>query len=128
MPGVRPATLRLMWRAEDSYDLYRGSRKLGTARVEETGKWTARFDREGRAWLATAEDAPDLLRLTGAFILAHEAREAPAVEGSPPAEKSVPAAERRLSENWKRLQEKRRLSRLDDLLRQARKRIVPLKT
>ncbi|MGH6922878.1 MAG: hypothetical protein ACRED5_03825 [Propylenella sp.] len=127
VPSVRPATLRLRWKAEDSYDLYRGSGRLGTARVEENRQWTARFDDNGKAWRATADSAQDLLRLIGVFVLAQEAREAPPAKTALPVEK-VPAAERRLSGQWEMLQEKRRLERLDELIGQARRRIVPAKS
>ena len=127
VPGVKPATFRLRWKAVDSYDLYRASRKLGTARIEESGEWTARFDREGKAWLATADSAEGLLRLIGVFVLAHEARETPAPEASPSGKKDVSAAERKLSNKWKELQEKRRVTGLNGLIKEARRRIVPAK-
>ena len=44
VPGIRPSTFKLVDRGPDSYFLYRSSRKLGTARVEEDGSWSARFD------------------------------------------------------------------------------------
>lgn len=124
--GVRPATFRLRWKAEDSYDLYRGSRKLGTARVEESREWTARFEHDGKAWIARADAAPELLHLVGTYILAHEARRSPPADAPPPAGKAS-AAERRLSEEWLELQEKRRAAALDILIKNARKQIVPAK-
>jgi hypothetical protein len=126
VPGVRPATFRLRWRAEDSYDLYRGSRKLGTARIEENSEWTGRFDREGKAWRATADSGEELLRLIGVFLLAQEGKDAPSA-ASPAVAKDVSAAERRLSAKWNRLQEERRLSRLDELIEEARTRVVAVK-
>lgn len=126
LPGGRPATFRLRWKAPDSFDLYRGSRKLGTARVEENGEWTARFDRDRKGWQASAGSGVDLLRLVGVFVLAHEAKEAPPAEQDMPKEK-VPAAERKLSAKWNDLQEKRRREGLNRMIRKARERIVPLK-
>ena len=126
VPGVSPATFRLRWKAEDSYDLYRGSRKLGTARIEENSEWTARFDREGKAWRATADSGEELLRLIGVFLLAQEGKDAPSA-ASPAVAKDVSAAERRLSAKWNRLQEERRLSRLDELIEEARTRVVAVK-
>jgi hypothetical protein len=126
VPGGRPATFRLRWKAPESFDLYRGSRKLGTARVEENGDWTARFDRNGKSWHAAAGSGEELLRLVGVFVLAHEAKEVPPAELDLPKEK-VPAAERKLSAKWNDLQEKKRLEGLDRMIRKARERIVPVK-
>ena len=128
VPGVRPATFRLRWKAEGSFDLYRSSRKLGRARVEEDGDWTARFEATGKRWLATAASGEDLLGLVDIFLLAQEAKEvSPPPKDNPPDNRSVTAAERKLSAKWQDLQEKRRIARLDELIREARKRIRPAK-
>ena len=78
MPGARPATFKLLPRAEDSFFLYRSSRKIGTARVEENGDWTARLEDENPRRLATAKSGRELLKLVGEYILTREAREAAA--------------------------------------------------
>jgi hypothetical protein len=86
MAGVRPATFKLVERGPDSYFLYRSSRKLGTARVEENGEWTARFDDPDGPIEATASSGPELLRMVGTWLLAHEARE----EAAQPLEETHP--------------------------------------
>jgi hypothetical protein len=124
VPGVRPAAFRLRWKAEDSYDLYRSSRTIGTARVEENGEWTARFDHGKKSWRATGGSADDLLQLVGTFVLAREAKESRPTESDLPMAK-VSAAERRLSSKWQELQERRRVASLDALIKEARKRVIP---
>src|SRR4051812_23382227 len=76
MPGVRPATFKLVERAKESFYFYRSSKKLGTARVEENGDWSARIGEGKTGVIATAKSGPELLKLVGTFILAGEAREA----------------------------------------------------
>lgn len=122
VPGRRPATFRLRWKAEDSYDLYRGSRKLGTARVEENGDWTARFEDGAKPWQASGTDASDLLRLVGRFLLAHEALAVAPAKAEAPTDR-VPAAERRLSEKFKAMQEDRRRSALKGMIKDARRKL-----
>lgn len=75
VPGVRPATFKLVERGPGSYALYRSSRKLGTARVEEDGNWTARFGDGKSERQAEAESGKALLRVVGGWLLLHEARE-----------------------------------------------------
>src|ERR1044071_9172214 len=76
IPGVRPATFKLLERAKESYFLYRSSKKLGTARVEENGEWTARIGEGKAGFIATARSGPELLKLVGTYLLAGEARAA----------------------------------------------------
>jgi hypothetical protein len=75
---------------------------------------------------ATADSGEELLRLIGVFLLAQEGKDAPSA-ASPAVAKDVSAAERRLSAKWNRLQEERRLSRLDELIEEARTRVVAVK-
>ena len=74
LAGVKPATMKLVERGPESYFLYRSSRKIGTARVEPDGAWTARFETAEGTWNASGDSAPDLLRSVGSFLLATEAR------------------------------------------------------
>jgi hypothetical protein len=78
VPGARPAAFKLVERAEDSFYLYRSSRKIGTARVEESGDWTARIETDDLRRTATAKSGPELLQLVGAYLLTLDARAAAA--------------------------------------------------
>jgi hypothetical protein len=127
LPGVRPATFKLTERAKESFYLYRSSRKLGTARVEENGAWTARIG-EGKAGLvATAETGPELLKLVGAYLLAGEAREAaarPVEEANPEFRiKGKKSPEERLSIEFARRAQAARIADLDDLLAELKANI-----
>jgi hypothetical protein len=127
VPGVRPVGFKLVEKAADSYDLYRSSRKFGTARVEPMGDWTARFEAPGGEFTAAAQSAPDLLRLVGAYLLLGDARK----EAEKPVEESRPelrvgkkaTAEEKLSLEFARRAQKRRIAELDDTLEELRKRI-----
>lgn len=125
VPGVRPASFKLVGRGPDSYDLFRSSRKIGTARVEESGAWTARFEVPRRRWTASAASAEGLLRLVGTFLLAGEAREAAArpVEETDPALKAKRRmnAEQKLSRQFAERAQARRLEELDALIAECRK-------
>jgi hypothetical protein len=126
MPGVRPASFKLVGKAADSFDLFRSSRKIGTARREEDG-WSAQFDAPGGRWTASAGSAAELLRLVGGYLLAGEAREAaarPVEETHPELKvKRKKSAEEALSIRLIRLGEERRVAQLDALLKELRKRI-----
>jgi hypothetical protein len=74
VPGARPATFKLIERALESYFVFQSSRKLGTARVEPNGEWTARFKDGDGEWVAAAKSAAELLQLIGKFELAKTAR------------------------------------------------------
>jgi hypothetical protein len=120
VPGIRPATFKLVERGPDSYFLYRSSRKLGTARVEENGGWTARFDDPDIPVEATAHSGPELLRLVGTYLLAQEAR----AEAARPLEETHPelrvkgrkTPEEKLSIEMMRRAQERRLEKLDSLI------------
>ena len=126
--GVRPATFKLKESAQDSFDLYHSSRKIGTARVEGRGAWSARFRAADREW-KTKEKSPDeLLRLVGTFMLAQKARESE----TPPVQRSAPdtkikatPTERKLSQRWAELSLKSHLEKLDQIIGECRKRIAP---
>ncbi len=77
--GVRPATFKLVEKAEGSCDLFRSSKRIGTARVEEDGTLSARFKSSDGEWSATAKSASDLLQLVGRYLLTIDARTAAAM-------------------------------------------------
>jgi hypothetical protein len=127
VPGVRPANFKLVERAEESFYLYRSSRKNGTARVEENGEWTARVEGGDARFVATATSGPELLKLVGTYLLASEARTA----ASKPVEESHPelrikgkkTAEERLSIEFTRCSQASRIAELDELLAALRRSI-----
>jgi hypothetical protein len=125
LPGARPATFKLLERAKESYFLYRSSKKLGTARVEENGEWTARVGEGKSAVLATAKSGPELLKLVGTWLLAGEAREAaarPVEESNPELRiKGRKSPEERLSIEFARRAQATRLAELDALLADQKK-------
>jgi len=124
IPGVRPAAFKLVERAKESYFLYRSSRKLGTARVEESGEWTARVGEGKTGFVATAKTGPDLLKLVGTYLLAQEAREAaqrPVEENNPELRiKGKKSPEERLSIEFAKRAQAARVGELDALLAQLR--------
>ena len=126
VPGVRPATFKLVEKGPELYDLYRSARKIGTARVEPNGEWTARFEAAGR-WTAAAKSGPELLRLIGTYLLAGEAREQTArpLEETHPelGAKGKRTADEKLSIEFIRRGQMRRASQLDELLGELGKQI-----
>jgi hypothetical protein len=130
IPGARPATFKLIERAKDSYLLYRSSRKLGTARVEENGEWTARIGEGKAAFVATAKSGPDLLKLVGTWLLAREAREAaarPVEEANPELRiKGKKSPEERLSIEFAKRAQAARTADLDALLAELERNIKRL--
>lgn len=129
MPGVRPATFKLVGRAEDSFLLYRSSRKLGTARVEKDGSWSAQVGEGKSGFVARAFSGRELLNLVGAYLLAGEAREAaarPVEEANPDLRiKGKKSPEERLSIEFARRAQAARIADLDELLAQLGKSIRP---
>ena len=127
MPGTRPATFKLVERAKESFYLYRSSRKLGTARVEESGEWTARVGEGKSSFIATAKSSPELLKLVGTYFLAAEAREAamrPVEENNPELRiKGKKSAEERLSIEFARRAQATRIADLDEMLAQLKRSI-----
>jgi hypothetical protein len=127
VPGVRPASFKLVEKATDSFDLFRSSRKIGAARVETDGAWTARFDGPDGGWQASAGSAAELLRLVGAYLLLGEARAAaarPLEEKRPELRaKGKKSAEQALSIKLLRLGEERRLAQLDAQMKELRRSI-----
>ena len=125
VPGVRPASFKLVERAANSYDVFRSSKKIGTARVEEGGGWSAQFEAPRKTWVATAASSEALLRLLGTFLLAGEARAAAArpVEEIDPAlkVKGKANAEQKLSRAFAARAQERRLAELDEVLTECRK-------
>jgi hypothetical protein len=122
VPGARPATFKLVERAEDSFYLYRSSRKIGTARVEENGDWTARIEAGDLKRTAAAKSGRELLLLVGAYLLTREAREAAArpVEESDPAlrVKGRKTPEERLSLEFAERAQASRIAALDQRLQE----------
>ena len=102
--------------------------EIGTARVEGRNAWTARFtapDASGRR----RKSSDELLRLVGTFLLAQKARESE----TPPVQRSAPdtkvkstPAERKLSQRWAELSLRSHLEKLDQIIAECRKRIVPV--
>ncbi len=131
VPGIRPATFKLVGRGPDSYFLYGSSKKLGTARVEPDGEWTARFATPAGSLEASAPSGPELLRLVGTYLLAGEAREAasrPIEEIHPELRvKGKKSAEEKLSIEIVRRGEKRRVEKLDALLAELSEHVTPRK-
>lgn len=130
VPGVRPATFKLIERAEDSFFLYRSSRKLGTARVEENGEWSARIGEGKTGFVATAKTGPELLKLVGTYLLAREARAAaqrPVEESNPELQiKGKKSPEERLSIEFAKRAQAARAADLDRLIAGLSKSIRPL--
>lgn len=122
VPGARPSAFKLVEWAPDSFHLFRSSRKIGKATKEER-VWRARFQYDGKEWRASGESASDLLRLVGAFILAHEARDAAAA----PAGKAKGRATRdeRISLQFLERARTLRVAEIDELIALCRKRVKP---
>jgi hypothetical protein len=129
VPGVPPATMKLIERALESYFLYRSSRKIGTARVEEKGQWSARFEDGDGEWTASAGSRPDLLQLVGKFLLTKDARAKalrPVAEANPDlAVKGKKSAEERLSIAFAERAQKSRVADLDKALTELRTKVKP---
>lgn len=129
LPGVRPAAFKLVERALESYFLYRSSRKIGTARVEANGKWTARFEDSDGEWTAGAESAAELLRSVGTFLLAKDARklaERPVEVANPElSTKGRRTPEERLSLAFAERLRKGRIANLDEMLKRLSRGIGP---
>jgi hypothetical protein len=129
VPGVSPASMKLVERALESYFLYRSSRKIGTARVEGKGAWTARFEDDDGEWTATAGSGPELLRLVGTFLLTKDAKakaQRPVEEANPDlAVKGKKSAEERLSIAFAERAQKARIADLDKALNEFKTRVKP---
>jgi hypothetical protein len=127
--GVSPVTMKLVERALESYFLYRSSRKIGTARVEEKGKWSARFEDEDGEWAASAPSEVELLCLVGKFLLTKSARAKAArpVEETNPdlAVKGKKSAEERLSIAFAERAQKARIGDLDRAIAEFRTKVRP---
>lgn len=126
VPGVRPAAFKLVEKGVESFDLFRSSGRLGTARVEERGQWAARFAFDGKDWKARADSAEALLQRIGTFILATEAHEAAAE----PVEKTLKVkaksrltAEEKFSLEWARRAQDVRLEKLNALIAECARSI-----
>jgi hypothetical protein len=129
VPGARAALFKLVERALESYFLFRSSRKIGTARVEPNGYWTARFDDVDGSWIASSKSSMDLLRLIGEFQLAKDARRSASrrVEEANPALdiKGKKTVEERLSIAFAERARTGRIEELDRLLNELRTKIKP---
>jgi len=129
VPGARPALFKLVERAMESYSLFRSSRKIGTARIEPNGEWTARFGGADGSWTASANSSVDLLRLIGKFQLAKDAHKAASrrvEEANPELDiKGKKSAEERLSIAFAERARKGRIEELDRLIGELRRQIKP---
>jgi hypothetical protein len=117
--GARPATFKLVEKAEGSYDLFRSRKKIGTARVEEDDGVSARFAAPDGSWSASAKSAPELLSLVGRYLLTIDARAAAmaSIEESPLAKANGrKTAEERLSIAFPQKAHSHRVATLDQLL------------
>jgi hypothetical protein len=94
VPGARAAAFKLVAKAEGSFDLFRSGRKIGTARAEEAGGFSARFTAPDGEWTANAPTPSALLQLVGRYLLSLDARTAAAAA---PAPKAGRTAEEKLS-------------------------------
>jgi hypothetical protein len=118
--GIRPATFKLVEKAEGSYDLFRSGRKIGTARTEEGGEVSGRFTAADGEWSATSRTARELLQVIGRYLLTVDARSARSADNRPPS-KAKPTAEERLSIAFLKKAQTNRLSALDQVLAAMRK-------
>lgn len=129
VPGVPPVSMKLVERALESYFIYRSSRKIGTARVEAKGEWTARFEDDDGEWTAAADSGTELLRLVGRFLLTKDARAKaarPVGEANPDlAVKGKKSAEERLSIAFAERAQRARIADLDKALAEFRTRVKP---
>jgi hypothetical protein len=125
--GSRPATFKLVKKAEDSYDLFRSGKRIGTARAEESGGFSARFAASDGEWEATAPTPLKLLRLVGGYLLTMEAREASASAEAAP-QKAGKTAEEKLSISFLKKAKSRRLEALDERLAAMRKIIKTVRS
>ena len=123
--GVRPATFKLVEKAEDSYDLFRSGKRIGTARMEEDGTLSARFEAKDGEWFATAKSASDLLQFVGRYLLTIDARTAAAVplnESHPELQaKGKKTADEKLSVAFLKQAQTHRIATLDQSLATMRK-------
>jgi len=130
IPGVRAAIFKLVERAKESYFLYRSSKKLGTARVEENGAWTARVGEGRSGFLATAKSGRELLKLVGTILLAEDAREVamrPVEESNPDFRiKGKKSPEERLSIEFAKRAQAARIADLDAQLTELKRSTKPL--
>jgi len=127
VPGVRAATFKLLERGPDSYFLYRSSSKLGAARVEEDGTWTAFFGDAKSERQAKADSAKGLLRVVGSWLLLHEARELAAQPVAAPADrprKGRLTADEKLSLEFLRRAGARRVEEIDELIAGLAKQVT----
>jgi hypothetical protein len=125
--GARPAAFKLVEKALESFDLFRSSRRIGTARVEPNGAWTAEFDgAEGRCQ-ASARSPDGLLDLVGRFLLTAELRrqaDRPVEELDPELKLGRrPTVDQRLSLEFARRAQKNRVAELDRQLQDMRRSV-----
>ena len=118
--GARPTTFKLMEKAEDSFDLFRSGKKIGTARAEENGEVSGRFTAADGEWSVTGQTARELLQLIGRYLLTIDARSAAgADEGQ--SSKAKPTVEEKLSVEFLKRAQTNRLSALDQDLAAMRR-------
>ena len=110
--GVRPATFKLVEKAEGSYDLFRSGRKIGTARAEESGDVSGRFTAPDGEWSVTVQTARELLQVVGRYLLTIDVRSAVAAKERQTS-KGKPTAEERLSMAFLKKAQANRIAALD---------------
>ena len=118
-------------KAEGSYDLFRSSKRIGTARVEEDGTFSARFEASDGEWSATVKSASELLQFVGRYFLTIDARVAaakPLKESHPELRaKGQRSVDEKLSIAFMKQVHARRIATLDKELAVMRKDIKPSK-
>ena len=118
--GIRPATFKLVEKAEGSYDLFRSGRKIGTARAEESGDVSGRFTAPDGEWSVTVQTARELLQFVGRYLLTIDVRLAVATKERQTS-KAKQTAEERLSVAFLKKAKANRIAALDQELAAMRK-------
>ena len=118
--GVRLATFKLVEKAEGSYDLFRSGKKIGTARVEESGDVSGRFTGPDGEWSVTLHTARELLQFVGSYLLTIDVRSAVAAKERQ-SSKAKQTAEERLSVAFLKKAQANGISALDQDLAAMRK-------
>ena len=121
--GARPATFKLMEKAEGSFDLFRSGQKIGTARVEGDSNFSARFKAQDEEWSATAKSAADLMQVVGRYLLTLDARASAAAPLKELEARGRKTADEKLSIAFLQQAQARRIAKLDQQVAAMRKRM-----
>ncbi len=122
--GARAATFRLVERGEGSFDLFRSGKKIGTARVEKSGDYSAWFAGPDGKLEARALETSELLLLVGRYLLTLDARAAASAEET--SHKVGKTAEEKLSLSFLKKAKLRHLAALDERLSAMRRSIASI--